>query len=195
MSIRGLYGFRKNGIDKCTYNHFDSYPEVLGKRITDFYKNNSIAQLSHFFDDIVLVQEESKPRPEQIEVCKKLGYADINVSSKDGEDWYYLLRNLQGNFPEIQKIINAEMKIYMIDDINFIKNSLFCDYAYIINLDTRKLEFYVGHQRKLQKGNRYGEETDRNGYYPCRLVKRFPLEKLSNEATDDNVQEMINAAN
>lgn len=41
MSTRGIYGFRKNGEDKLTYNHYDSYFSYLGenkknhKKITD----------------------------------------------------------------------------------------------------------------------------------------------------------------
>ena len=30
MSTRGIYGFRKNGEDKLTYNHYDSYFSYLG---------------------------------------------------------------------------------------------------------------------------------------------------------------------
>ena len=35
MGTRGLYGFRKNGIDKLTYNHLDSYPDWLGKKVVE----------------------------------------------------------------------------------------------------------------------------------------------------------------
>ena len=38
MGTRGLYGFRKNGVDKVTYNHWDSYPDGLGKQILRFIK-------------------------------------------------------------------------------------------------------------------------------------------------------------
>jgi len=37
MGTRGAYGFRKNGIDKVTYNHFDSYPEQLGESLEALY--------------------------------------------------------------------------------------------------------------------------------------------------------------
>ena len=36
MSTRGLWGFRKNDKDMLTYNHSDSYPEWLGKKICEF---------------------------------------------------------------------------------------------------------------------------------------------------------------
>lgn len=56
----------------------------------------------------------------------------------------------------------------------FIKNSLFCEYAYIINLDTMKLEFYIGYQKVPQIDNKFGIENI-DGFYPCRLVFVFNL--------------------
>ena len=44
----------------------------------------------------------------------------------------------------------------MTNDISFIRNSLYCQYAYIVNLDEGVLECYVGFQKKPQKENRYG---------------------------------------
>ena len=65
---------------------------------------------------------------------------------------------------------------------DFIKDSLFCEYGYIINMDTKKLEMYEGFQKKpdKRKSNRYGTENER-GYYPCRMVKAFPLDKIPDD--------------
>lgn len=177
MSTRGLYGFRKNGIDKCTYNHFDSYPSGLGCDVVKFCANNSVEDLKLFFDNIELVSEESRPTAHQIRECQIAGYVDLSVSSQSNNDWYCLLRNLQGNFKEYQKCIDDGNKLYMTDGIDFIQDSLFCEYAYIINLDDEVLEFYEGFQKEPQVGNRYGTNEDR-GYYPCKLVSTFPLDEL-----------------
>ncbi len=182
MGTRGLYGIRKNGVDKATYNHFDSYPDWLGKEISKFCIDNSIDDLENFFDNIELVDEESTPTNEQIEKCKAAGYADFSVSRGSEDDWYCLLRNLQGNFPAYQKCIDNNSKVYMTDGINFIKDSFSCEYAYIINLDDSMLEFYAGFQTSPSEGNRYGTEIshegDSNNYYPCKLIMTFPLEEM-----------------
>lgn len=69
------------------------------------------------------------------------------------------------------------------DDISpnndFIKNSLFCEYAYIINLDDMILEFYVGFQKTPQLGNRFGVEKSNEIYYPCRLVSIFDINTIN----------------
>ena len=36
MGSRGLYGFIKDGVEKATYSHGDSYPSYLGRDIIDF---------------------------------------------------------------------------------------------------------------------------------------------------------------
>lgn len=189
MGTRGLYGFRKNGIDKCTYNHWDSYPSCLGSTVVEFCKNHTIEEMNYIFDKIVLVDENSTPTEKQIEECIENGYSDFSVGSGAQTDWYCLLRNCQG---DLECLAKAENHAYMIDGIDFIKDSLYCEYAYIINLDDKVLEFYEGFQNTPQKGNRYGID-ERKGfvkrYYPCKLSGTFPL----NEIYDvDKIIEMMN---
>lgn len=59
---------------------------------------------------------------------------------------------------------------------DFIKDSLFCEYAYIINLDTKKLEYYKGYQDQPDKENRFGIEKQKDyDFYPCKKIKEFTL--------------------
>ena len=169
MGTRGLYGFRKNGVDKLTYNHWDSYPDYLGRIMVEFCKATTIEEMNEIFDRIVLVNENDNPTSAQIDECIK--YYDGNVGNQDETDWYCLLREAQGN-PSAYK---NGLK-YMIDNASFIKDSLFCEYAYIINLDTDCLEFYLGFQKKPCESNRYGTECDEDGYYPCRMASYYPLD-------------------
>ena len=184
MGTRGCYGFRKNGIDKTTYNHWDSYPDYLGKIMVEFCKGTTIQELNDIFDRIVLVDESSKPTKAQIAEC--IEYYDGDVGTQRVDDWYCLLRDAQGN-PNVYK---RGLK-YMNDSRNFIKDSLFCEYAYIINLDTECLEFWVGFQEEPDANNRYGAKTYDNmdKYYPCKMVAYYPLE------TKMTVQEIIDDMN
>lgn len=83
-------------------------------------------------------------------------------------------------------------------DNKFIRDSLYCEYAYIINLDNNTLEFYIGFQEKPQKGNRYGEEVTYVGsssgteYYPCKLAKVFTLDEVRTTSEDDLLDVMRN---
>ena len=173
MGTRGLYGFRKDGMDKTTYNHCDSYPDCLGAAMLGFCAGTSNEEMRSIFDRIILVNEADKPTPEQIEACKD--YVDLTVSTQSEHDWYCLLRNLQGE-PEKWKQIKGP--IFMIDNHDFIKDSLFCEYAYIIDLDEEVLEYWIGFQRKPDPLNPYGDEKDEDGYFPCKKLFEFSLEEL-----------------
>lgn len=170
MGTRGLYGIRKDGVDKVTYNHFDSYPEYLGYNIVKFCKNHNRNQLIELFNKIELVGEE-KPTEEQKRICKQNKWFDETVSLQSDDDWYCLLRETQG---DLEALLHSD-KAYMLDNHDFIKDSLSCEYAYIINLDRNVLEVWVGFQKKPDPKNRYGTQQDESGYYPCRLIRNYHL--------------------
>lgn len=188
MGTRGCYGFRKNGVDKLTYNHWDSYPDCLGESVVEFCKSTSIAEMNEIFDRIIMVEEGSKPTKKQIVEC--IEFYDSGVSTGSVEDWYCLLRETQGNLNVYKNGLG-----YMIDSGEFIKDSLFCEYAYIINLDTNCLEFWVGFQDKPCEGNRYGTETSDNmgKYYPCKMVSYYALD--TSKIIEDIVADMNYMAN
>ena len=203
MSTRGLYGFRKDGIDKCTYNHSDSYPEQLGRRILTFCKNNTAENLSDFFERIVVVNGDSMPTKDQIQYLSNAYFEDgedwynaLISAQKEDENcyWYDVLRNVQGNFVAYQKLLDSEDTVYMTNDISFIRNSSCCQYAYIVNLDEGVLECYVGFQKKPQKENRYGTRK-RKRYYPCRLVVKIPLSTISSTEIDALLKQVIDTLN
>lgn len=183
MGTRGLYGFRMNGVEKFTYNHYDSYPDCLGLEVAKFCEITSVEEMKDIFSRIQMVKESGKPTPEQIEACA--AFTNLGVSRGTTDDWYCLLRELQG---ELNKLKEIPGTIYMIDSHDFIKDSLFCEYAYIIDLDNEELEFWVGFQRKPWEENPYGTECE-DGYYPCKLRMSFDF---YNDA--DNVVKTMNWA-
>ena len=181
MGTRGIYGYHKNGIDKLTYNHFDSYPSVLGKGIIDYVRKYTDGEIDKAFNKIIMVKHNIKPTKKMISNCKD--YTDLGVSNQSINDIYCLLRNSQGDLNPYHKGL-----LYMIDSKDFIKDSLFCEWGYIINLDTHKLEIYRGFN-KTRSINRYcGKSTKhQDGYYPCSLInERYLLDyrSMSNSAID-----------
>ena len=82
-------------------------------------------------------------------------------------------------------------KIVLYNDSNFGKNSLMCEWAYCVNLQTNKLECFAGfNQNKEKEHPRFAtiqEEvekefayTDRR-YYGIRLIKEYDLDNLPTE--------------
>lgn len=175
MYTKGLYGIRKNKIDKCTYNHYDSYPESLGMHIITFCKNYSLEEMNRLYDKIELVGDEP-PTSDQIEYCREQGWINDSVNMMlEREDWeeHITWDDILVARQNSLENLNKEKKPFMVDNADFINNSL-CEYAYIINLDMNVLEFRVGNQRKPDYMNRYGIE-ELHGFYPCKLLKAYPL--------------------
>lgn len=147
MSTRGLTGFRLNDKLYAMYNHFDSYPEYLGQRVLEFCKRVDWTDpvIKKRVEKVNLVQEEDKPSNKKI--LKYAKYANLSVGGThtlDELDWYSLLRGLQG-VEILNQVIRGKVK-HMTDDEDFLINELFCEWAYIVNLDDYTLE--VWHKAK-----------------------------------------------
>ena len=176
MGTRGAVGYRLGSIDKVTYNHFDSYPTGLGVAVLDYIRKFSDKEILEASRNIVLVEQDSKPTPEQKIECAFAKTADLTVSKQSTDDWYCLLRNIQGKLEAYHTGVR-----YMINSENFLGDSLFCEWAYIINLDTKTLEVYKGFNKNPKASGRYSnmEPADTNdAYYGVRLIREIPLKKI-----------------
>ncbi len=162
MSTRGAWGLRKNGQDKLTYNHYDSYPSGLGRTIAEFVAKTPVTKLHGIFDRVELVEEEGGLSPEQ----------QSALGAKPGSTWYNALRYAQG---EPDAYLNG--LAYMTDGAFFMHDGLCCEWAYVINLDTGRLEVYKGFQTTKGEGRYAGEEPE-DGYWGVGLVTEIQLDRV-----------------
>ena len=74
---------------------------------------------------------------------------------------------------------NHSFNTEFLDESRFLTDSLFCEYAYLINLDSNKLEVYVGFNLDPNAPGRYAKYTlyknDEKVYYGVALIKEFDL--------------------
>jgi hypothetical protein len=176
MSTRGVVGFRHKRKDLLAYNHSDSYPSYLGNKVVHDLHDLLLKgrePLVQQVEALTIVTEET-PRPDEKERRRLQKYANGNVSTQD-EYWYQTLRETQGDIKEILK------SRYLLDGNNFILNSLFCEWGYIINLDEETLEVYKGDQKKRKRLGRYKKLLPTDGYYPCALVQVFDWTEILND--------------
>ncbi len=82
---------------------------------------------------------------------------------------YSLLRGLQGDLAGMLK------EGIMTEDNAFIHSSLHCEWAYILNVDTKSFEIYEGYQTRKPKSGRYKNVPKQNGYYACKLIHTIDL--------------------
>lgn len=163
------------------YNHSDSYPEFLGEIVVNWLAERSTERLKEIFDNLEMVPEENLTAIDR-RWCEEHGI-------EPGTNWYDTLRDNQGDLDSLETCPIA------IDGSSFIYDSLFCKYAYIANLDTNELEFWLGFQKKPDPSNRYGAKCDCGGYYPCKLVKTWSFDDDVWENPSEIVNEMTTIAN
>lgn len=183
MARSGIYGFRKNGVDKITYNRLYSEPNGLGTDFIEFLLSCTKEQLDKLYNNIVLVDRTVAPTEGQIKICTDRDWADRYARpERTAHDiWYNLLRLLQSNFEEYKaRCIDANDFVYMTDDKQNFLNSSECLYAYIYDLDTNTLEFYRGPYDKKDFATLYTghEKANTLELYPPKLCMELHLDGI-----------------
>lgn len=181
MGTAGFIGFVVDGTEKIAYNHWDSYPEGLGKDVLKWLRHVHLGGARRLAGELRVVGSGSAPTAEDVERLRD--YADLGVGSQSIDDWYVLLRRTQGN-PA------AMLDAGVIEDASeFPADSLYAEWGYIIDFDAQSFEVYKGFQKEPHTGERFSNRTmpERAGglsatYYPVRCVATWPLSKLP---TDD----------
>lgn len=179
MSTRGTIGVRYDGQDKLIYNHGGSYPDGLGDKT---YRDIKVAIEQHqtnggTLDALIgrwreqaiaarLIDRDSEPTEAEKQRCRDLDLVDLRVSDRSENDWYCLLRNAQG---KLLKLLEVGL---FLNGNNFILDSLFCEWGYILNLDTVELEVYKGFQKQPHQEGRYAGITTKVEEYEQRNQKR-----------------------
>ncbi len=162
------------------YGQWDGYPSGNGIEILDFCQK---ADWNKF--------------KEQVRALKWLTEDQIKKINKDpkwDEKYPYLSRDCGAeilnaihygeisvnDYPKDDKIVKVNI-VGLVNKEAFCKDSLFCEWAYLIDLDSMNLECYEGFQKEPTEG-RFG--TEKNGeYYPVKLVKTYSLLHLPSPDT------------
>lgn len=134
MGTSGLMAFVVDGNAKCGYVHFDSYPSGLGADVLEWLHealNEQTGKALTQARNLVVVGDETTPTAEQIEALKQ--YANTNVSSRQLDEWYVLLRECQG---DPAKTLEAGF-MYGVTMIEPYRLGCGHEYTYVVDFDKR----------------------------------------------------------
>ena len=162
MGTRGSLTFVHNGVEHTVYNHYDSYPEGLGATILSWIDHTKdFNKIRALVDNLTPVSEDDSPTQEQLDLVGQRA----GLTGSTNNDWYTILRPSQGN-------IDLTLKAgYYADASYFPGDSLFCEWAYVIDLDKEIFEVHRGFQSTPHTQGRFAlVATSVNGYYPVKLV-------------------------
>lgn len=180
MSTRGAIGFYCDGEEFVTYNHSDSYPDWLLRQLVEEFKGYSkhhpYETLLHIIRGniagITLVNDSMIPTADDI--ITLWPHYNRNAAGGDVTDWYCLLRGVQST---IVPYLDGSLSV-MIDGKDFLQDSVFCEWAYIFNLDTQKLEIYKGWNKDCNAEGRYANVEADDEYKGVKLVMEIDFKDL-----------------
>lgn len=163
MGTRNIIAVQYQGEYKIAqYGQWDGYPEGVGASVLNFLNACNI--------------EEFKKAVSECEWATNIYIDEIEKE----EGWYKthpeLSRDTGG---EILELILSGKRV-LIDSLEFVKDSLFCEWAYVVDLDSNTFEIYKGFNKNpLPEDARFyfGGSSD-CGYYPVKVIKIYDIEHL-----------------
>lgn len=198
MSTRGLTGVTVKNKHYFSYNHSDSYPyfmlQEMAKLVVFLNNNNLLPTLGEKVAKLKEVESEALCTSKEL---KKYTKYSGKLSGHQKKEYYNLLYKLQGA-EWIKQTALGNLDIF-IDSNDFIKYSLYCEWAYILNLDTNQLEIYEGKQTKPDIKNKFGVSSigfDKDTkyyptrYYPCKLIIKLDLNAIDMSQIEAIINEL-----
>ncbi|MDP7806364.1 hypothetical protein [Acinetobacter baumannii] len=186
MGTRHLICVQHNNEYKvANYGQWDGYPDGQGSSILAF--------LDEKFDRSVFIEKLNNlfvPTEDQIREWYKEagqtrtdGWLEMDVAQRFKEK-YPSLSNDAGS--DILGIIqNSESPVPIRKYLEFAAESLFCEWAYVIDLDKNTFEVFQGFNKSpLDSNERFASITspDSNeGYYQVKFLESFDLDNLPSE--------------
>lgn len=169
MGTRGAFGVVIGEKEKIGYNQFDSYPSGQGIANLKWLRDADLDEVRRQAEAARLVNGHDSPTPADIEALA--GYTNLNVSDQSTDDWYCLTRETHGD-------IGAMLACgYICDYHEFPLDSLFCEWAYIVDLDNNVFEVYQGFQLNEHSEGRFADRMEKaeGGYWPVKLIASWPF--------------------
>lgn len=173
------------------YGQWDGYPTGQGQIATNFIINNLISE------------DGFNSFKEKVDACKFITKANIE---RKLADWNSGLMTLEQEkafdevLPELSRNTGAKIleiinnrSLELQNSINFANDSIFCEWAWLINLDNKTLEVYEGFNKSpLEQNERfYKSQSNSDGYYPIRCLKIYKFDELTPTSMKE-LEESIN---
>ena len=164
------------------YSQWDGYPSGQGVTILKFLRKFSLDKFKLKLKRVRFANET-----DQIEIdafLKSIGceneWVNMEQLEKFNAKYPYFSRDIGGKILEkIQK--SKDKEILLKNSESFAGDGLFCEYAYVIDLDKNKFEIYSGFGKKpVGKKQRFAKYngTSGNEYGPVGLLKIYKLDAL-----------------
>ncbi len=188
-------------IKLAQYTQFDGYPSSLGVSILELLRTVDLTKLKERVRGLKFAGPESEDEddPEWQEYMKHSDECDQNlldILKLDISDWVdakeakkqkslslpgFRWSRECGGDGIIKMLLNENLTFgTVMDRSDFVVDSLFCEWAYLIDFDRNKLEVYEGfNQEPLASTERFAHlNIEGSEYYPVKFVVEYDLSNL-----------------
>lgn len=195
MGTRNLTMVISNGETKVAqYGQWDGYPEGQGVTALKFLTTTDLKKFKEKLNSVKFVTPTKEKEIEKWmeSIGAKNGWLDGSQAEQYKQKYPLLSRDNGADI--LNLIMESEQEINWVNDsTNFAGDSLFCEWAYLIDLDKNVFEVYEGFNttpltiedrfyplmveadKENQRRKDYGSDSV---YYPIRLIKSYDLNNL-----------------
>lgn len=149
------------------YGQWDGYPEGAGKTVFKFIKKIEKNKIDEFKNRVrecyYLNDKEIEDR-----------YRSLNIETASDFISFEDARRFEEHYPQLDRNMGSDVLNFilenggceLVDSSEFMADSLFCEWAYLLDLDKEVLEVYGGTNEsgKYESCTRFG--SDKKGEYP-----------------------------
>jgi hypothetical protein len=168
------------------YGQWDGYPDGQGSNILEFLRKSKIDKFKEQVAKCNFISpEEVKRRWVECGADPNSEWVGIDIAAKFKSKYPGLSRDTGS---DILNMVYKGETYELQNSLDFVNDSLWCEWAYVIDLDKNTFEVYEGfNQKPLDENERFfndGALTVKNtgSYYPVRLIKSYPLDDLPTKA-------------
>lgn len=170
-----------NEVKVAQYCQWDGYPDGQGETVVEFIcsLNGELADFKQAISECKFIDSSVvKERWNSVGADPNSNMVGMDISKKFQEKWPELDRDAGADILEM--ILNKNVR-ELKNEFDFGADSLFCEYAYVLDLDNEVLECYKGFNKAMvPKSERFASlEVEKNSdYQPIKLFKKYHFGKL-----------------
>lgn len=184
---------RKGEVKMAQYGQWDGYLGGVGRDIAVALKKTDLPTLRKAFDKCVFISAD-KLKNYWKECGADSDWVTLEVSEQFQSRYPLLSRDYSGG-KAISLILSAAKQrapIELFSKEKFAADSLFCEWAYVVDLDKGNVEVYKGfNQEPLTKKDRFfylqeesKKENPDDKYYPVKLLKKYKIKDFTLRAVN-----------
>lgn len=194
MGTRNLTMVISDGTTRIAqYGQWDGYPSGQGSTSLKFLHNCDVKKFKEQLERCRFIESSKRKQTELENFFKKIGAPNGWMTGEQAEQYHkkypFLTRD---NGAEILNLIyeaKGTDNLWLHDSTDFAADSLFCEWAYVIDLDKNTFEVYEGfNTQPLEEGQRFKDLKTEGEYTPVRMIKSYDINNLP--TVDEFIREL-----